>query len=337
MKDVSQMDDWEFCHHSLVQVSRTFSKPIDVLPGDLRRGVTCGYLLCRLADTIEDNADLPTELRDRLYGSFISVMEDGTAPESFVAIYAAVDSQTDEDVLARNLAKVMRVYSALPAAMQQAITPWVTEMTRGMQIYSHRPVGSDGYTALTTIADLERYCYFVAGTVGHMLTDLFVAGIDQLSPYRQRQLRQNAEGFGLGLQLVNILKDITDDRQRRWSFIPRAVVATQGLTILTLTEPEHRERAHTALAPVFDRAYAHLDEAFEYCLALPADQREIRLFCLLPLWMAVKSLHHARGNDDQLIEANPVKISRAMVGELINQCVRHCQDDDALRKAYAEL
>ena len=135
MKDVSQMDDWEFCHHSLLQVSRTFSKPIDVLPGDLRRGVTCGYLLCRLADTIEDNGDLPMELRDRLYRAFISVLEDGTAPEAFVDMYAGVESDNpDEDELARNLPKVMRVYSALPTAMQRAITPWVTEMTRGMQI-----------------------------------------------------------------------------------------------------------------------------------------------------------------------------------------------------------
>src|SRR5262249_44344187 len=48
-------DDWAFCKQSLEAVSRTFSKPIAMLPAPLEAAVTCGYLLCRVADTVEDH------------------------------------------------------------------------------------------------------------------------------------------------------------------------------------------------------------------------------------------------------------------------------------------
>lgn len=331
------MDDWEFCKHNLIAVSRTFSRPIEMLPPLLERAVTCGYLLCRLADTIEDHPTLPMGVRDRLYASFLSVVEAGGPAEAFVEDFGCVTGQSDEFDLARNLPRVMRVFRALPPEMQDACTPWVCEMARGMQVYSHRPAGPDGFQALLTVQDLERYCFFVAGTVGHLLTELFVAALPELSERRTDRLRRDAEAFGLGLQLVNILKDVTDDRERRVSFIPRSACADAGLTIETLTAPERRADAHRALAPIFERAHHNLDRALEYCLALPPEAREIRLFCLLPLWMAIRTLVVAKNNDDQFIDGRSVKITREEVGRVIADCVARCQDDESLREGYARL
>ena len=42
----------------LPHVSRTFALTIPQLPGGLRSAVTCAYLLCRIADTIEDEPAL---------------------------------------------------------------------------------------------------------------------------------------------------------------------------------------------------------------------------------------------------------------------------------------
>ena len=44
---------------SLQAVSRTFALTIPQLPEALRDAVGNGYLLCRIADTIEDDPDLP--------------------------------------------------------------------------------------------------------------------------------------------------------------------------------------------------------------------------------------------------------------------------------------
>jgi farnesyl-diphosphate farnesyltransferase len=150
-------------------------------------------------------------------------------------------------------------------------------------------------------------------------------------------LRRTAEEFGLGLQLVNILKDVTDDRERGWSFIPRTLHDAQGLTPEELLAPAHRAAAHRVVAPVFERARVALDAAAGYCVALPAEAREIRMFCLLPLWMAVRTLVHARGNDEQFTPGRPVKITRAEVEDLVMECLGCCAEDDAIRAGYAAL
>jgi len=329
--------DWSFCRQRLVEVSRTFSQPITMLPDDLERSVTCGYLLCRIVDTIEDHPDLSNEYRDELYSSFVHVVEGQSSSASFVELFSGVSDEGSEFDLCRGIPRVMRVFRALDDVQQKVSEKWIVEMAGGMAEWSHRVPGEDGFVAASTMEDLERYCYFVAGTVGHMLTGLFLHALEDLSPEREKALKENAESFGLGLQLVNILKDITDDAERQTSFLPRDVLAAEGLTFSMLSDPAHHEAAHRALVPVFENAEEKLDRAFDYCLALPPQHQEIRLFCLLPLWMAVRTLAHARGNDDQFVRGAKVKISREEVHALVDDCIGRCKDDDALREGFASL
>ncbi|MDP6946823.1 MAG: squalene/phytoene synthase family protein, partial [Myxococcota bacterium] len=173
-------------------------------------------------------------------------------------------------------------------------------------------------------------------TVGHMLTELFLDSLD-VDEERRRQLGANAEAFGLGLQLTNILKDITDDRERAMSFIPRDVCDAAGVPLSDLLVADRRHAAHAALKPVFGRANDALDGAFAYCLALPPEAKDVRLFCLLPRWMAVAPLEPARGNDAQFEPDQPVKIDRGTVAEVIRVCTSIAADDDALREGYMAL
>ena len=46
----------DFCRRALPEVSRTFALNIPVLPSPLDLVVTVAYLLCRIADTLEDEA-----------------------------------------------------------------------------------------------------------------------------------------------------------------------------------------------------------------------------------------------------------------------------------------
>jgi phytoene/squalene synthetase len=136
---------------------------------------------------------------------------------------------------------------------------------------------------------------------------------------------------------VNILKDVTDDRLRRWSFIPRAACERVGINIENLTDEDVRDRAHLAVAPLFDLARVKLDRALQYALSIPPDQKGVRLFCLLPLWMAALTLVHARGNDAMFLSDEEVKISRQAVEQVIADCVTHVSDDAALKARYRQL
>jgi farnesyl-diphosphate farnesyltransferase len=50
--------DRAFCDAMLPKVSRTFAICIRLLPSDLEHPVLVAYLLCRVADTIEDTPDI---------------------------------------------------------------------------------------------------------------------------------------------------------------------------------------------------------------------------------------------------------------------------------------
>src|SRR4029077_9985787 len=144
--------------------------------------------------------------------------ERGAPPRGFALAFEEIQGSDAELDLARKLPRVMHVFWSLPERMQLVVSRWVAEMARDMSLYTHREPGDDGFVALYTVEDLERYCYYVAGTVGHMLTELFAEAMDgRVDPRTLADMRHNAESFGAGLQLVNILKDVTDDRTRRWS------------------------------------------------------------------------------------------------------------------------
>ncbi len=336
-------DDWAFCKSALEQVSRTFSRPIAMLPGRLEVAVTLGYLLCRVADTIEDHPNVGGDIRGELFRTFLEIMETGRDPADLVKGFEPVSGDDAELTLARAMPMVMRVFRAQADSTIAISTRWVTEMARGMDLYTRRQPASDGFLALYTVSDLDRYCYYVAGTVGHMLTELFVdemraGGMDERSAIAlERKLRQDAESFAEGLQLVNILKDITDDRERHVSFVPRTSVAAVGLELEELVAPEHRRRAHAAVAPLFELARERLDGALRYALAIPKTEIGIRLFCLLPLWMAARTLVMARGNDAMFIAGQAVKIRRDEVEALIQECLTYVSDDAALETRYAAL
>ena len=335
--------DWLWCKDALGRVSRTFSQPIAMLQPDLERAVTCGYLLCRLADTIEDDAALPLMVRDRLYAALLDVLEDRLAAADFAALAAPlldgpVTATPSELELFSNLPAIMNVLGALPT-LRPGVLPWVAEMVRGMAIYSHRKPGTGDrpFTTLLTERDLDRYCYFVAGTVGHMLTDLFTAALPRLTWERERILRENAESFALGLQLTNILKDVTDDFERRICFIPLTLLSRHGIAVGSLLDPEKRAAAHEAVAPIFERAREALAAALTYALALPPEARELRLFCLTPLLMAARTLAVTQGNDGAFEPTKKVKISREEVYAIIGACMRDASDDAAMRGHYERL
>jgi farnesyl-diphosphate farnesyltransferase len=326
--------DWAYCEQALVDVSRTFSKPIALLPEPLRVALTCGYLLCRVVDTVEDHEQLASQERDALFTAFIAVLDGEQSPQSFSARFAGFADDDPEIRLAQSLPRVMNVFISQDLATREASIAWLSEMANGMRLYCRRD-RPGALTEINTVSDLERYCYFVAGTVGHLITDLFSTWLGSSGAALEPELRARCESFGIGLQLVNILKDVTEDYARNRCYVPRQLCQIEGFTRENLLAVEHRQQAHRALALVFERAGEHLGKAFEYVLLIPAQQVQLRLFCLLPLWMALETLVVAIGNDAILIADRPVKISRDAVNDIVDDCLRHANDDAALRRRYA--
>src|SRR5471032_1294526 len=67
----------------LPEVSRTFAISIRFLPGVLGRAVLTAYLLCRIADTIEDDGTASPERKAELLDAFLRCLPDRDAADAF--------------------------------------------------------------------------------------------------------------------------------------------------------------------------------------------------------------------------------------------------------------
>lgn len=80
-----------------------------------------------------------------------------------------------------------------------------------------------------------------------------------------------------------------------------------------------------------------LEGAFNYLLLLPKEEPAPRLFCGVPLFMAIATLAEAKNNDAQFEKENKVKIPRRLTSEIVNYCQTHMGDDEKLKAAYIAL
>jgi farnesyl-diphosphate farnesyltransferase len=297
----------------LPKVSRTFALCIRLLPPELEYPILIAYLMCRVADTIEDTASIPSLDKQRLLAHFSACLGDDALLATPLA-QQFVRPQSDEETLAAKADVVLREFWRLTEEQRDAIRPWVQEMCAGMAEFASRGSSAEAVVpyAIATVDELERYCYYVAGTVGHLLTDLFEPPAPSPNGRRAR-LDGLATSFGLGLQITNIIKDVGDDRRRGWSFVPRDLCHEMGLEPGELQRPEYRDRARDVMSRLIDKAQRHLDDALEYCTTLPRTQYRIRLFCLTSMYFAVRTLKQARGDRDLLEPNHKVKISRREV------------------------
>ncbi len=309
-----RVTDREFCESALPRVSRTFAVSIRLLPPPLEHPTLIAYLLCRIADTIEDAPRLSPSEKRLLLRDWRGALDDGApAPESLRAAFQA--PATDEERLVHGCEHVLREFGALAVRQRTAIRPWVQEMCDGMAEFAGREpaVPEPGLAALGTVSDLDRYTYYVAGTVGHLLTELFGLHALAARPSRLERLKALATSFGRGLQLTNIIKDVTDDRRRGWSFVPRQLCEVCGLRPEDLQDGRHRDGARRVMLSLIAKAKGHLSDALAYTTTLPRRQYGIRLFCLSALYFAVRTLRLAETDPRLLDPGHKVKISRAAV------------------------
>ncbi|HEU4409339.1 MAG TPA: squalene/phytoene synthase family protein [Polyangiaceae bacterium] len=347
-------EDEAFCAAMLPRVSRTFALGIAALPEGLRLATTAAYLLCRVADSIEDQTAAPPELRRRALAAFRDEVlaattggggrgRFGVPPGLLPALpaplgaawpregFEASSGADDELVRQRHLA--LSLFARQPADVRRVVGPRVVEMSEGMAEFLQ---GAGASYPVGSFADLERYCYFVAGTVGHMLTGLFAAGDPPLDGARLETLRETAERFGIALQLVNIVKDAAGDLVEGRCFVPRELWPA-GLPYARLPAEGERGPLRAALVELADRARPFLADAQRYLVALPPERPEARAFCALALHLALLTLKACRGAPHLADPARPVKVSRPQVADVVTWLGRHANDDEALARRFDEL
>ena len=113
------------CQERMLQgVSRTFALTIPQLPGSLAYAVGNAYLLCRIADTIEDEPSLDAHQKRRLAELFNAVLAKEERPEHFVqSLYPLLSRHTSEEErdLIQNTARVVRITHSFSPRQRDAL------------------------------------------------------------------------------------------------------------------------------------------------------------------------------------------------------------------------
>jgi farnesyl-diphosphate farnesyltransferase len=313
-------------------VSRTFALTIPNLPAQLSRAVANAYLLCRIADTIEDDAELVLEDKRRFSQTFIDVIrgaEDGDSFGAELAPLLADHTLAAERELVAKTAAVIRITHSLNATQRIAIEKCVRTMADGMVYYQ----GQETLNGLADQAAMDRYCYYVAGVVGELLTELFCDYCPELQTHKPEMMRL-AVSFGQGLQMTNILKDIWDDRRRGACWLPADVFALCGVELGTLEPDDVGLDFEDGLGQLIAIAHGHLRNALRYTVMLPRSEAGVRKFCLLALGMAVLTLRKLDKRRN-FSNSQDVKISRRSVTATILSTNIAMRSNLALKALFA--
>lgn len=308
--ELSALSDEKFQAVLLEGVSRTFALTIPQLPQGLDSVVANAYLLCRIVDTIEDEVKLTVEEKKHFCHSFIEVTNTGKGAKEFALELAPLLSDKTlpaEHTLIKLTERVIEITHSFDKEQIEALSTCVDIMAKGMPTFQEK----DLHSGVSTMKDMDLYCYYVAGCVGEMLARLFCHHSPEIN-FRRDELMALAVSFSQGLQMTNILKDIWDDKERGVCWLPQEVFDEFGFDLKNLNKDTDDEGFTKGMEVLLDRAEGHLKDALTYTQIIPRSETGIRKFCLWAIGMAVLTIKKIRKNPN-FKNSKDVKISRRQV------------------------
>ena len=310
----------------LRDVSRSFYLTLRVLPRAIRPQISVAYLLARASDTVADTKAVPRAKRVAILNQLQSLTR---VPE--LGEFVAHQATPAEEQLLQRLGDCLAVLDQFAEADARRIQELLRVIIRGQIFDLERFPGESGadVVALQDDAELDQYTYLVAGCVGEFWTRMCQAHLPELAGWQDGRMEALGVRFGKGLQLVNVLRDLPKDLRIGRCYLPVAAPRR-------LLEPAQYEAVRPEYARWLDRAVAHLDAGWEYTLQIPRSLKRLRLACIWPIWIGLKTIARLRVSNP-LDPAQRIKISRAEVYRLMGRSLWCVRSDAALQREYQRL
>jgi len=194
---------------TLKLTSRTFYLPIVRLPKGIREAVASGYLCLRAIDEVEDHPTLEAEHKAKILQKINLLLQSQTSVDTFAHQVLETALLEYYNVLPEVTLRIGEWACLAPTFIAPRIWEATATMAGRMAHWA-----TNGFEVLS-IADLDRYTYGVAGSVGLLLCDLW-AWFEKIQIHRTHAIQ-----FGRGLQTVNILRNRNEDMVRGVNFFPK--------------------------------------------------------------------------------------------------------------------
>src|SRR3989344_124230 len=164
------LNELAFYQRHLDKVSRSFAFCIRELQSPFREWVSLSYILCRQLDTIEDAVWPDKGEQQKAFIDFESFLHN--YPEKLLLSQwmqrFPANIPSGEKELIADSAEIFHKFHALPSELKSVLRGHVLFMSQGMQYFSKQ-----AKFELRSLQEVNQYCFFVAGIVGALLTDLF--------------------------------------------------------------------------------------------------------------------------------------------------------------------
>ena len=319
----------------LEKVSRSFALVIPTVESPLSENLAVSYLMCRVLDNIEDCTN-PFTWQQKRFQEFAQLVENPKQAEEILVFWDQLDwpglTPDENHLMGLDGLMLCQIYAEIPSDARNIISHWVLEMAEGMQavMLPDEPpvfVTYHGITLPETLAGYNQYCYYVAGTVGHLATELVILEHD-IDPEIATNLLLNSEACGRALQKTNIVKDFADDILRGFTYLPATWMQTANYTPLSLAGAPIQWR-HAVLKDVLNE----LANSVGYVVDLPETAVGYRRACLLSMFPAYQTILLAAKNQEQLFTPkHQIKISRITMGLCIKDAQLLALKNESIRQ-----
>ncbi|KAG0164661.1 hypothetical protein DFQ28_010972 [Apophysomyces sp. BC1034] len=324
-------------------VSRSFYLTLRVLPEGMRDPVGLAYLLARAADTIADTPLIEPALRLRrllALRAHVNGDEQDPGPLREIAAQAAAQQQhSDEKRLLESLEPALAILSQLSERDRAAVRDIVSTLTRGMEfdLRTFPDECSGRIAALRECSELDHYTYLVAGCVGAFWTDMTYAHLPYVMPADSAMMSDRGVRFGKALQMTNVLRDCGKDLRIGRCYLPSTLLKRYGLTPQALLLPDASDRARAVMLELVRHALDHFRDAIDYTLAIRRSAPRLRLACVWPIVIGLKTLLLLLDNEHWLVPERRSKVRRQDVYRVIAVSIPLAGSNALLRAWLARL
>jgi farnesyl-diphosphate farnesyltransferase len=310
--------------HILKGVSRSFALSIRLLPGGVRQPVALAYLLARAADTVADTPLVPASERLALLDLLQQTLGNSGETQDELTLaqrlrdFAAHVRQPHENALLVHSQACLQALRALAPADQCAVREVLQAITDG-QRWDVLCIDAPG-PGVQTPAEVDRYTWQVAGSVGEFWTRLCGLHLKDWALCSQDDLMRWGAAYGQGLQRLNILRDAHQDLGSGRCYFPAEELASCGLDRerLCAAVGANDHATLSRMTPLLQH-WNTLTESLLHdglCYSLALTQRRLRLATALPCLIGIRTLGLLRQAGTASLLAH-VKLPRTQVRQIL--------------------
>jgi farnesyl-diphosphate farnesyltransferase len=318
----------------LRDVSRSFYLSIRLLPAALRDPIALAYLLARATDTIADTVEIDAVLRLERLRDLAALIQRVMPPAAADSLgsFAALQKDEAERTLIEKLPACLRWLHSLGSEDRANIRAVLAKINEGQTLDVQRFQNPAELTALETSADLDRYTYLVAGSVGEFWTQACFRHLPEFSEQSRETMLRWGIDYGKGLQLVNILRDAGADMRAGRCYLPAEELRL--IDISTADLKRYPARAIPVMEPWRVRAEEGMAAGIEYACAI--QPWRVRLATVLPTLIGARTLVLLREAGGEAF-LRKVKVERSEVRRILFTLILRLAAPSAIRAEFKRL